>query len=286
MANMYINAHDRPVELRRHDLFLDQDERHQRGVGGRQSKLLHLQVGAVDKYTVDKYGNVVAAGTVTSAGVISSRLRTCHPPMMRRRSAHPAPHGPTCFWPRAGVINWHAGDVTITHAADQLIFTGAASGYSFSTASRRQPMMVRRSVVSDGMVRPLSGDRRGDQFRRANVRAYPFGWRCDGDHGRSSRDHGRCQYGQRRDGGRRTDANQQDTLIPIDQYADDRRSDAHRHGDRSDDDMVEPWRGDNRRYQWRHHRRDADRRNHSGGNYWDGDHRNDATINDHRHRRR
>lgn len=38
------------------------------------------------------------------------------------------------FLASGGVINWNAGDVTITHSANALAFAGASSGYSFDAA--------------------------------------------------------------------------------------------------------------------------------------------------------
>lgn len=97
------------------------------------SKLIHLQVGAVDKYTVDKFGSVIAAGTLTSSGVISSGAAK---PSANDAAALGASGTAwsDLFLASGGVINWNAGDVAITHAADQLIFAGAASGYSFSNS--------------------------------------------------------------------------------------------------------------------------------------------------------
>lgn len=97
---------------------------------GAASKLLELQVGSADKFTVDKTGAVVAAGTITSAGMVTSS------PSLPVSNDGAALGSALQSWSdlylaSGGVINWSASDVTITHAANNLVFTGAASGYIF-----------------------------------------------------------------------------------------------------------------------------------------------------------
>ena len=99
------------------------------------SKLFQLQIGAVDKYSIDKLGNVVAVGTITSSGLVSSGGTV----PSANDSASLGASGiawSDLFLASGGVINWLAGDVTITHAANQLLFAGAASGYDFDAALR------------------------------------------------------------------------------------------------------------------------------------------------------
>ena len=70
-----------------------------------------------------------------------------------------------------GLVNFGAGDVTITHAASTLTFDGASSGYRFSSCGRAQ--IERRRSARRRAWRGLnsqSGDRRAGQFRqRHNV---------------------------------------------------------------------------------------------------------------------
>jgi len=60
------------------------------------------------------------------------------------------------FLATGGVINWNAGDVTITHSADTLAFGGAASGYTFSH--------VIKPSANDGAALGVSGTAWSDLF--------------------------------------------------------------------------------------------------------------------------
>lgn len=92
------------------------------------SRLLTLQVGGSDKFYVDKNGNVVAAGTLTSTGAFL--------PSANDAGALGASGTAwsDLFLASGGVINWNAGDVTATHSANALAFAGASSGYSFDAS--------------------------------------------------------------------------------------------------------------------------------------------------------
>jgi hypothetical protein len=89
------------------------------------SRLLALQVAGSNKFTVDKDGNVVAAGSLTLTGAF----------VLGSNDAGALGASGTAwsdlFLASGGVINWAAGDVTITHSTNALAFAGAASGYSF-----------------------------------------------------------------------------------------------------------------------------------------------------------
>ena len=60
------------------------------------------------------------------------------------------------FLASGGVINWNAGDVTITHSADALAFAGATNGYSFSAAVKPS--------ANDGAALGVSGTAFSDLF--------------------------------------------------------------------------------------------------------------------------
>jgi Chaperone of endosialidase len=104
------------------------------------SMLLQLQTGSVDKFYVDKNGNATMAGALTSVGVTSSAA-------LRPSANDSAALGISdtswsdLYLASGGVINWNAGDVTITHSANTLAFGGAGSGYLF-----------------DGVVKPSAND--------------------------------------------------------------------------------------------------------------------------------
>jgi hypothetical protein len=98
------------------------------------SMLLELQVGAINKFSVDKDGNVIASGTVLGqSGIISNG------PTLPNGNDTAALGGvgnafSDLFLANGGVINWLSGDVTITHVANSLRFAGAeaaSGGYSF-----------------------------------------------------------------------------------------------------------------------------------------------------------
>ena len=55
------------------------------------------------------------------------------------------------FLASGGVINWNAGDVTITHSANTLAFAGASSGYTFDA-----PLTATTVTVNDTTV-PVNG---------------------------------------------------------------------------------------------------------------------------------
>jgi hypothetical protein len=112
------------------------------------SKLLQLQVGTIDKFSVDKSGNVVSAGTLAGAGVISTAVMV---PLVNDGAALGTSvlSWSDLYLATGGVINWNAGDVTITHSADLLTFDGAASGYTFNG-----PV----NLASGGVINWASGD--------------------------------------------------------------------------------------------------------------------------------
>ncbi len=60
------------------------------------------------------------------------------------------------FLASGAVVNWNAGDVTLTHAANSLTFAGASSGYSFD--ARLQP------TANDGAALGISGTAWADLF--------------------------------------------------------------------------------------------------------------------------
>lgn len=60
------------------------------------------------------------------------------------------------FLASGAVVNFNAGDVTITHAADQLLFAGAASGYAFGT--------VVFPTANDGAALGTTGNQWSDLF--------------------------------------------------------------------------------------------------------------------------
>lgn len=92
------------------------------------SKLLNLQVGGTEKFTVDKNGNVVAAGSITGTG---ASLPSANDGGALGASGTA---WSDLFLASGGVINWNAGDVTLTHSANALAFGGASGGYSFDAA--------------------------------------------------------------------------------------------------------------------------------------------------------
>ncbi|GAA4108882.1 hypothetical protein ACFFTN_01475 [Aminobacter aganoensis] len=92
------------------------------------SRLLTLQIGGSDRFYVDKNGNVVAAGTMTSTGAF---LQSANDGGALGASGTA---WSDLFLASGGVINWNAGDVTATHSANALAFAGASSGYSFDAS--------------------------------------------------------------------------------------------------------------------------------------------------------
>lgn len=86
------------------------------------SRLLALQVGGSDKFSVDKNGNVVAAGAVLPSANDGAALGASGTAWS------------DLFLASGSVINWNAGDVTATHSANALAFAGASSGYSFDAS--------------------------------------------------------------------------------------------------------------------------------------------------------
>lgn len=95
------------------------------------SKLIALQIGGTDKFSVDKNGNVVAAGTVTSSGAFTSGGAILPPSNDGGALGASGTAFSDLFLASGGVLNWNAGDVTVTHSANALAFAGASSGYSF-----------------------------------------------------------------------------------------------------------------------------------------------------------
>jgi hypothetical protein len=94
------------------------------------SMLLQLQVGTIDKFTVDKTGNVVTAGTITASGITTGAAMA---PLANDGAAlgSAALSWSDLYLASGGVINWLAGDVTISHASNLLSFAGATGGYTF-----------------------------------------------------------------------------------------------------------------------------------------------------------
>jgi hypothetical protein len=96
------------------------------------SMLLQLQTSSVDKFFVDKSGNATLAGAVTAVGLTSSAA-------VKPSANDSAALGiSTTAWSdlylaSGGIINWNAGDVTLTHSANTLTFGGAGSGYLFDS---------------------------------------------------------------------------------------------------------------------------------------------------------
>ena len=83
------------------------------------SLLQNFQVGGVAKFTVGKDGVVSSAGAIkptVNDGAALGASGTAWADL---------------FLASGGVINFNAGDVTITHSANLLAFGGASSGYTF-----------------------------------------------------------------------------------------------------------------------------------------------------------
>jgi len=119
------------------------------------SKLLQLQVGGVDRFTVDKNGNIVAAGTIATIGIVTSGASV--PSADDSASLGTSGTGwSDLFLSTGGVVNFGAGDVTITHSANALAFAGASGGYSFDAGIR--------PAANDGAQLGTSGTAWGDLF--------------------------------------------------------------------------------------------------------------------------
>ena len=73
--------------------------------------------------------------TITAAGVMSSGAMVPSANDAAALGASGSLQSPICSLASGGIINWDAGDVTITHSADLLAFAGATSGYSFDYCS-------------------------------------------------------------------------------------------------------------------------------------------------------
>lgn len=104
---------------------------------------------AVDIKRVD--GSALQADDITSSGIYliayeatSGDVQLLNPTPNAALSSYPDPTSNDAdalgasgtawsdlFLASGGVINWNAGDVTITHAANALTFAGASSGYTF-----------------------------------------------------------------------------------------------------------------------------------------------------------
>jgi hypothetical protein len=97
------------------------------------SNLIQMQVGAVDKFTVDKTGSVVASGIITATGglVTSGTLLPATNDTAALGISGTA--WSDLFLASGGVINWAAGDITITHGTNQMLFGGASAGYLFDS---------------------------------------------------------------------------------------------------------------------------------------------------------
>lgn len=85
------------------------------------SMLMQLGIGGVPMFQVDKTGIVKAAAGFTPIANDTGALGTT------------ALSFADLFLATGGVVNWNAGDVTITHAANSLAFAGAANGYTFDS---------------------------------------------------------------------------------------------------------------------------------------------------------
>lgn len=99
------------------------------------SMLFDLQVGSVSKFSVDKNGSLIAAGTVTAAGITTSN--TLVPSGDDTIALGSPTHGWMDLYLASGaMINWAASDVTITHTPNFLAFAGAVNGYTFDANVR------------------------------------------------------------------------------------------------------------------------------------------------------
>lgn len=119
------------------------------------STLIQLQTSTVDKFTVDKNGNVVAAGGITALGLSTSA------PALPATNDGAALGSSALSWSdiylaSGGVINWNAGDVTVTHSSNVLTFGGASLGYVFDA--------LIKPAVNDGSALGASGTAWSDLF--------------------------------------------------------------------------------------------------------------------------
>jgi hypothetical protein len=78
------------------------------------SKLFQLQIGAVDKFSVDKNGNVVATGSFSGTGITSTSASTPAVADGATLGTSALPWG-DLYLASGGVIDWNANDVKITH---------------------------------------------------------------------------------------------------------------------------------------------------------------------------
>jgi hypothetical protein len=83
------------------------------------SRLLTLQIGGTDKAYIDKNGALYLSGEITLAANDAGALGASGTAFS------------DLFLASGGVLNWNAGDVTVTHSANLLAFAGATSGYTF-----------------------------------------------------------------------------------------------------------------------------------------------------------
>src|SRR5262245_44459459 len=74
------------------------------------SRLLTLQIGGTDKFYVDKNGTVVSAGAHLPSADDGAALGASGTAFS------------DLFLASGGVLNWNAGDVTVTHSANTLTF--------------------------------------------------------------------------------------------------------------------------------------------------------------------
>jgi len=101
---------------------------------GTNTRILYDNSGVLGEYTLTGSGTVVAMQTAPSF------LTSITTPSVLASANDSGALGASgtafadLFLASGGVINWNAGDVTITHSANALAFGGASSGYSFDAA--------------------------------------------------------------------------------------------------------------------------------------------------------
>ena len=105
------------------------------------SRLIDLQVAAVEKFTVDREGDVYLAGSITATGSVTTG--GAHLPSSNDGAALGASGTAwsDLFLASGGVINWNAGDITLTHSAELLTVGGGnlALGGSTLTVGTEAP---------------------------------------------------------------------------------------------------------------------------------------------------